>query len=106
MNRRSLILSAIALPVLFLPVKAETIVPRGIRFLGKYPKTVYYSPFENRYMSAKWMKEWVFHGQDTSHLDFLFWEWPDMKFTPAPLSVYAKQIEIQTSLGYRSWELI
>ena len=89
MNRRHLLL----LPILAIPFlnNREIIVEKGIRFLDKYPKEVYYDP--DRAFS-------------TSSSFFRFWTEPNMKYTPAPLSVYAQIIEEQKKLGWTEWELI
>lgn len=89
MNRRQLLV----LPILAIPFinNREIIVEKGIRFLSKYPKEAYYDP-NPKFSSLG--------------LNFKFWTERNMKYTPAPLSVYAQIIEEQRKIGWTEWELI
>jgi hypothetical protein len=84
MNRRKMILSAAALPALLIPFKDELMVPKGIRFLGRYPKVIYYQP-NNRLKFA-------YHDPKV--------------YYPAPISLYENEIFWQYFIGWNNWEII
>lgn len=87
MNRRKIILAAATLPALLIPFKNELMVPKGIRFLSRYPKVMYYQP-----------------GTDKSHKNFVYRD--TGVYYPAPLSVYKDEIFWQYFIGWNEWELI
>ena len=102
-NRRQIL----ALPILAVPflIPREVIVPKGIRFLGKYSKEVYYEPNKYRKINPE--------EYNKAYIDYVRnhpFSYPgrsdDIDYTPAPLSVYATVIEEQRELGYKTWELI
>lgn len=104
LNRRTVLclpLAVLAVPLADL-TQREVIVPKGIRFLGKYPKEVYYSPLWYKGLDPTFFTEaCIQYMKDKPFRCF------DVKeYTPAPLSVYAKVIEEQKELGFTEWELI
>lgn len=105
MNRRTLLSAPVLLAVPLADlIQREVVVLKGIRFLGKYPKEVYYVPDDYKELDPKFFTQEAIDYRKNNPFTYL----PEYvtKYTPAPLSVYANVIEQQKALGYKSWELI